>query len=335
VSHACDNDVMGLFDDLRMASGLGLEPAEAYKRAYEKGVLLGPTHFAVAGDLFQTAAQQLQAVNGAMAYRAMANAHVYRYLARRDPQSGTLAAQTLAQVQWIEVPGTVDEIMEGPKLGAEIHARLLEDQARHASVGGQGAADLFRRAAQAWVPLLTWRPVTFELLPEDVYTEDGTARFFLNAGNAAWHDAQARAADDPDIGAEYYALAAQAFGRCGANDLRAQARERLKAVRLERPCWFCGRAVRGFGDNLRVLSAGASDYFVKLAHADRERGEALEQESRGIYACSVCAGAVDRIAEARAQAVRAEVTAMGARLTAAVTALESRVGHLEGFRRLG
>jgi hypothetical protein len=325
---------MGLFDNLRMASGLGLEPAEAYKRAYEKGVLLGPTHFGVAGDLFQAAAQQLQAVNGAMAYRSMANAHVYRYLARRDPQSGTLAVQTLAQVPWIEVPGTVDEVMEGPKLAAEIHARLLEDQARHASAAGRNAADLFRSAAQAWVPLLTWRPVTFELLPEDSFTEDGTARFFFNAGNAAWHDAQARAADDPDIGAECYALAAQAFGRCGANDLRAQARERLRAVRLERPCWFCGRVVRGFGDNLRLLSAGATDYFVKLAHADRERGEALEQQSRGVYACSVCAGAVDRIAEARAKLVRDEMMALMARLTASVTALESRVGQLEISRRL-
>jgi hypothetical protein len=44
---------MGLLDELRMATGIAVGPLEAYQRAYEKGVLLGPAQFGVAAGLFR------------------------------------------------------------------------------------------------------------------------------------------------------------------------------------------------------------------------------------------------------------------------------------------
>jgi hypothetical protein len=43
---------MGLFDDLKMATGLGLDPAQAYRRAFEKGVLLGFSKFGEAAEMW-------------------------------------------------------------------------------------------------------------------------------------------------------------------------------------------------------------------------------------------------------------------------------------------
>jgi hypothetical protein len=320
---------MGILDDLRMSTGLALEPAEAYTRAFEKGVLLGPKHFGEAADLFRAAAQKLAQANPSMAQRAAANGHLYAFLARRELPAAIAAVQTLANLPWVEAPGTVDEIIEGPKLRAELHARILEEQARAVPVTHCAAvAQAYRNAAYAWVPLLDWRPVTYGLLADDAYTEDGTTRFFFNAGIAALNDGHAWSDADPDVAGEHFALAAQAFTRCGAADLRAQARDRLRSARLERSCWFCGRRVQGLGSNLRLLAAAGSEYFARLARSDRERGESHEPGA-GVYACALCAGAIDAVAEIRAGAVRQELGGQVAALSALVNRLESRLSGLE------
>lgn len=320
---------MGFLDQLRMSSGLALEPAEAYTRAFEKGVLLGPQHFGDASDLFHAAAQKLGPVSPPMAARASANANLYAFLARREVPAAVAAVQILSRIPHIEAPGTIDEVIEGPKLAAELHARILEEQARAVPPTNCAAvAHAYRGAAYAWVPLLDWRPVTYGLLADDAFTEDGTTRFFFNAGIAALNDGHTCCENDPDRAAEHFALAAQAFTRCGAAELRAQARDRLRSARLERCCWFCGRRVQGLGSNLRLLAAQGSEYFVRQAHLDRERGDAYEPGA-GVYACTPCASAVDAVAEARAGAVRREMGALAANLNQALSRLESRLGNLE------
>lgn len=312
-----------------MSSGLALEPAEAYTRAFEKGVLLGPQHWSEASDLFHEAAKKLAPMNGAMAARASANGNLYAFLARRELPAAAAAVQLLWQIPYVEAPGTIDEIIEGPKLAAEIHARALEETARAIPAANcAGLAQAYRAAAHAWVPLLDWRPVTYGLVADDAFSEDGTARFFFNSGVAALNDGHAWSEADPDIAAEHFALAGQAFTRCGAADLRAQARERLRCARLERPCWFCGRRVQGLGGNLRLLATKGSEYFTRLARDGRERGESFEP-GQGVYACSQCASAIDVVAETRVAAVRRELGGQVAALKHTVSQLETRMGNLE------
>jgi hypothetical protein len=320
---------MGFLDQLRMSSGLALEPAEAYTRAFEKGVLLGPQHFGEASTLFHTAAQKLASVDPAMAARASANGYLYAFLARRELPAAMSAVPILARIPWIEAPGTIDEIIEGPKLGAELAARILEEQARAIPAANcAGLAQAYRNAAYAWMLLLDWRLVTYGLLADDAFSEDGTARFFFNAGIAALNDGHAWSEADPDVAAEHFALAAQAFTRCGAADLRAQARDRLRSTRLERCCWFCGRRVQGLGGNLRLLAAHGSEYFARLARVDRARGESYEPGA-GLYACALCASAIDAVAEVRVGAVRQELGGQVAALNQAFARLETRLSNLE------
>lgn len=322
---------MGIFDNLKMATGLGLEPAEAYQRAFEKGVLLGPARFGDASGMFRDAAQKLSAVDQAMAARAHTNGLVYQFLATRDPRAAWDAVQALRSIPHIEVPGTADEIMEGALLAAELGARILEEQARAAESSGHFAvADARRRAAQAWLPLFRVRPVTFALTGDDSHAEDGQTRFFLNAGLAEMSVASGNMGDDPDLAAEHLAMAAQAFGRAGATELRDRCRRGLRSARLERPCWFCGRIVRGLGDNLHELPALSSTYFDKLARQDKERGEAWSG-SGTVFACGPCAAAIDQLAQRRADEVRAELNDVAEKLSSAIHALDARLDRVESM----
>jgi|GEM_PF-1974456 len=316
---------MGLFDDLKMATGLGLEPAEAYRRAFEKGVLLGFSKFGEAAEMFATAAEKLASVDPLMAARARANAQIYRFLATRDDQAAVQACQMLQMVRQIEVPGTGDEVMDSSVLAAEIEARRWEAAAERASKAGSNAADAYRRAAHAWLPLRSTRPVTFALTGGDEHADDGMMRFFFNAALAELSEAMHTEATDPEAAAERFAMAAHAFARCGANAARDQARKRLRATRLERPCWFCGRMVRGLGTNMRRLVTVSSEYFVRLSKSDRRRGESFDPPD-GIFACAACAEAVDHLARERADEVRQE-------LIAQVVALQSELGEIKSRLR--
>jgi hypothetical protein len=319
---------MGLFDDLKMATGLGLEPAQAYRRAFEKGVLLGFSKFGEAADMFATAAEKLASVDPLMSARATANAHIYRFLATLDEQAAVQACQILQTLGQIEVPGTADEIMDAGVLAAEIEARRLEATAHCAQRSGLNAADAYRRAAHAWLPLRSARPITFALTGGDEHADDGMMRFFYNAALAELSDAMHAEATDPEAAAERFAMAAHAFGRCGAAAARDDARKRLRAARLERPCWFCGRTVRGLGTNMRRLTTVSSEYFVRLSRSDRRRGESFDPPN-GIFVCAACAEAVDRLAWQRADEVRQEMIAQVVALRAELEAIESRLRRVE------
>ncbi len=317
---------MGLFDNLKMATGLGLDPLEAYRRAFEKGVLLGVSRFDEAAVMFREAAEKLRGVDEALAQRASANACVYAFLATRDPKMAEDAVRVLRAIDKVEVPGTADEVMDGSRLASELEARMLEAQAE--KTRGRAGAKTLRKAAQAWLALRRERPVTFALTGDDAHAEDGLVRFFYDAAVAETWEAETWEADDPDEAAERYAVAALAFGRSGAAQMRQQVRERLRGIGLERPCWFCGRRARGLGINLRSLPTVASSYFAKLERSAEDRGESYES-SGAIYACAACATAIDRVAEARADAVRKEVDERLEEMKSELDRLESRLRSVE------
>ena len=83
-------------------------------------------------------------------------------------------------------------------------------------------------------------------------------------------------AGEPDEAAERYAVAALAFARCGADSLRHQAKQRLRDIGLERPCWFCGRRVCGLGPR-GVRSAA----FVLMGPVSHDSDEVAGRASCG------------------------------------------------------
>jgi hypothetical protein len=112
---------MGLFDNLKMATGLGLDPQETYRRAFEKGVLLGVSRFDEAATMFKEAAEKLRGVDAALSQRASANACVYGFLATRDPQMAAEAVRVLRAIDKVEVPGT-DRARAGVDPAARVRA---------------------------------------------------------------------------------------------------------------------------------------------------------------------------------------------------------------------
>jgi hypothetical protein len=314
----------GFVDSLRMATGVSLTPQEAYQRAFEKGVLLGPGGFVDASQMFRTAAEKLAPVAPALAARAAANAALYRFLGTRDQAAAHEASARLAELPMIEVPGTADEAMPGRQLATEIGALALEMYARSIAKGNhREASEAFSRAAQAWRPLLRQRLVACEVLQLDAFTDEGMTRFFLTAGLAEMHAGAAALGAEPEAAAERFAMAAQAFARCGAGQERAGARQALRDARFERACWFCQRRVQGLGTNLVPLAIKPTEYLARASASDRERGDSYDGSGR-IFACAGCASAVDRIAEVRVDAVRAE-------MRRAVADLERRLGRVESM----
>jgi hypothetical protein len=85
--------------------------------------------------------------------------------------------------------------------------------------------------------------------------------------------------------------------------------------------------VQGLGQNVVRLTCSPSPYLERLARTDRDRGDAYERGA--VFACSGCASAVDLVAEARANAVRAEVLPQIAALNQTVTALTAKVAALQ------
>ena len=159
------------------------------------------------------------------------------------------------------------------------------------------------RAAYAWLPLGSYRPVTYAFFGDDGFAEDALARFFLQAGLAARADGDSMVTTEPERAAEQYAMATQAFARCGAEALRGQVKEALRFCLLERRCWFCGVHAQGVRSNIVVIPTGMVNYLAKLAAADPEKRDALAP-GEGIFACNTCHTVIDSLAEARASAVR-------------------------------
>lgn len=319
-----------MLDDLRMSSGIALEPLEAYQRAFEKGVLLGPEKFGAAAQLFGKAAHHLQQSDASLAARAHANGALYQFLSSRDIGAAQRAVAALQQIPQVEVPGTQDEIMSGPKLAHEIHARLLEFQAHACGGDARTRANAYRQAAHGWVALFNDRPVTFAFVADDPYADDGQTRFFLNAGVAALRDADSVIGIDPEHAAEFFALAAQAFGRCGDDAQQRSAIEQMKAARLIRRCWFCSREVQGLGFNLKLLAIGDFEYFRRLSSGDPERGESYEPNG-GVYGCAACAAAVDQIAGVRVAELRTHLETQIQAMNNNMQGLNARLGLVEAL----
>lgn len=154
---------MGLMDSLKKATGIGLAVAEHYDRAYEKGVLLGPTKYAEAVGLFDRAAAK--AAEGGDTYlqaRALANARLYGFILSGNLAELQKLRGVLPQLQEVERIGSRTEMMPVEPLVAEIDARLAEagiaqlpptDGERLASAHLQ-TAEAFKRFFNA--PLLTY-----------------------------------------------------------------------------------------------------------------------------------------------------------------------------------
>jgi hypothetical protein len=326
---------MGFLDDLKKSTGVGLTYGEHYVRAFEKGVLLGPSHYSDAAAMFETAAKKAAEANDtALQSRAMANAQLYGFLSTGKPQFLASLAQALAYVPEIEVIGSRSDSMPTAPLLTEIHARLVEVKVAQIAPRDFGRlADEHERAAAAFKHIFSAPLLTYRFQSADSHVDMAQTRFFLHTGLAAWNQAQAAVMFDPDQAADKTASALNAFRQCNDQRWIDEAQRWLANCRTKRTCWMCRREMQAAGIHFRTYAAELAPYVVERARAGGEDVSGLDVGSGIVVLCVPCGSVVERQADLfaarRADAVRAELVPQIAQLGAAVVELNARLTRIQ------
>lgn len=328
---------MGLLDSIKKGTGIGLTHSEHYQRAYERGVLLGPTKYGEAGALFEEAARRAQQANDQFLHlRAAANAALYGFLASGKPQFLATLAQVLPNLQDIEVIGSATEMMPAGALMAEVGARLVEFDVLATNPNDYLArAGGHDRAAAAFKTIFMAPLITYRLQATDSHIEVAQSRFFYHQGLAAWHQALATVATSPEGAAEEMGKALVAFRQCNDSRWADDAQAWLANCRMKRTCWMCHRELQGATIHFKSYPAAVTPYAASVvAHLGQDSSTL---DPRGfVVLCMTCGSVVERQAEAyanqRAQEIRALYDAQIAALNVALVQLQHRVQSLSVLR---
>lgn len=328
---------MGLLDSLKKATAIGLTHSEHYTRAYERGVLLGPTKYAEAADLFDEAAQRAgKAGDTLLQTRANANARLYSFITSGNAQHLAGLAQALPHLQDIEMIGSPTEVMPAQALLAEVVARLVE-----VDVGQFTATDHFNlsgahdRAAAAFKAFFMAPLVTYRFQSSDQHTETAQSRFFYHQGLAAWHQALAAVGTTPEGAAEHMGKALASFRQCNDARWSDDAQGWLANCRMKRTCWTCHRELQGGTVHFKSYPANVSPYVTGLV---AQLGQDISSvDPRGfLVLCTPCGSVLERQAEAYATVKTNELRVVYdgqiAGLSAAIAQLNARVAALRFTR---
>lgn len=329
---------MGLVDNLKKATGLGLTNSEHYQRAYEKGVLLGAAKYGDAVALFDAAAKKAsESGDSALQVRAYANARLYQFITTGDARVLPELRNALSQLAEIEVIGSRTEVMAASALLVEIDGRWVEVQLQGTPAedfGGRGT--LHRRAAETFKQIFQSPLVTYRWQSSDAHVESAQSRFFYHLASASWNDAMQSAREDPERAAEHMAKALSSYRQCGDSGYAGQAEAWLAKYRARRTCWMCHREMQGADVHFRVVTAQVAPYIVSTINRLGQDPSSVSVDRSEIVLCTPCDTSVrylaDQLACQRAQEVRAE---LGARLQgaeAAIEALRARINAMTVLR---
>ena len=322
-------------DSLKKATGLGLSHGEHYNRAFEKGVLLGPTMYGEAVKLFDHAARKATEVgDGETQARAIANARLYSFIGTGSPDHLTDLRRALDTIPQIEAIGSQTEFIPTDTLKVEIDARVIEQRIRgvhddqHLELAGlhQNAADTFRQIFQA--PLVTYR-----FQRSDPHTETAQSRYFFHQGLANWHQALNAVLSDPEVAAEQMGKALASFRQCQDDAWSGRAQTWLAGCRQRRTCWLCHRECQGATVHFSSYAAVVTPYVAALVTRLGQDTSSIDLGSGQIVLCRTCGSSMERIADQfaaqQAGAVRAELLGQLSRVTSVMDDLAVRVRTLE------
>ena len=330
---------MGFLDSIKKATGIGLAPAEHYQRAFEKGILLGPAKFAEAVGLFETAAKKAaDAGDSALQARALANAHLYRFISGKDFKPLAELCGLLSGLTEVEQIGSRTETMPAQALCDELAARIIETQLDALGADDHGArASAHIAAANAFKKIFSSQLVTYRYVSNDSHVDAAQARFFLHQGMAAWNQAADAILTNPETAAENMGKALAAFRQCRDEQWIGRSQSWLESCRIRRTCWMCHRESQGAGVHFKVYPAVVTPYVVALVMKLGQDATMLDLAHRQVVLCTTCGSAVeqqaDYFATLRAKQVHDELTAalhsLEQRIVAAVQQLDNRLSSVE------
>jgi hypothetical protein len=324
---------MGLMDSLKKATGLGLTHHQHYDRAFEKGVLLGPSKYDEASSLFEAAARKAaEAGDAQLQTRASANALLYRFVAKGDVSPLDQLKTHLEQLEQIECIGGRNESVPGKQLAAEVEGRLLEHQILTTSDYGQRAV-LHQKASEAFKKIFSAPLITYRFHANDAHTQTAQSRFFFHQGMMAWSQAQDAAPSDPDAAAEHAGRALSSFRQCQDQDWSQKSDSWLALFRTRRTCWMCHRELQGLGVHIRSYPAVVTPYVVALVNKLGHDASSLDSARGQIVLCAPCGTAVERQADhyatERTRELREEVNGELRQMQSTINQLTNVVEQLQ------
>ena len=327
---------MSFLDKMKSATGLGLNSAEAYHRAYEKGVNL--EKFDSACELFAKAAEKCdQEGQTEMARRARANQYLYSLLYTKDFKVIEPLLAHLNGLQEIEEIGSETAVMPVSELYTELEARRLELAAFGSGNAPVQAQQLHATAAQKFQAILRTRLKTYRRLPMPDHNETAEERYFLHQGHATYYAGLLSQDRDPVQAAERISEAARYFKSAKDDPLRARMEAIVANLRLKRTCWMCHREMQGLGLNILYYPARTTQYDRELVGKLGQDTTAISDAGDAVTICLPCATMVqhqaDYFAQLRMNELRAQFQSQIENLVRVVNNLADRVAFLENVPR--
>jgi|HubBroStandDraft_4_1064222.scaffolds.fasta_scaffold03303_6 hypothetical protein len=321
---------MGLLDKVKNATGLGLNPAESYHRAYEKGVLLAK--YSEASEMFGKAAEKFQeAAQSEGVHRARANEYLYRLVATKDLSGIDSILPHLQNLQNIEELGSESVTVSASELATELEARRLENAAHESQGDWTKAQGFHAKAAEKFQALLKTKLKTYKHVPAADHNDSVEERYFLNQGYSSYYQGLLVREADPVQAAERLSQAVLAFKRAKDEALRGRMDQNLSQLRIKRTCWLCHREMLGQGLNVDYYPARITpwgrDLVAKLGQ------DVTSVEDGSVAVCLSCASMIqiqaDVFAERRVNALRQEMLPRINEIISAVHVLTERIAKLE------
>ncbi len=287
--------------------GIGLNAEEKYRRAFEKGVLL--CNWGEAARLFLDAAKAFEKEgNGQRQRQALANAHLYEFLASRQMAVVPRLIDLLRSLQRIECIGSATETMPAEQLAAELQALMAEMQVAAVKDSPDPAtkAAAHERARDSFAAITSGTLVVYPCISEGRFTETAESRFHAHAAWVSYYQALAKLASDPAAAAEELGRAVVSFRLGGYGENEQEMARLLADMRLSRTCWLCGREMQAQGFYFEYLPTAVRPYHRTVLEKAHQDLDTVQLEGSRVVVCTVCKGLILGQARVLAEQVIAE-----------------------------
>ena len=307
---------------------------EEFKRAYDKGVNLGPEKWQDASSSFSDAARHFaEAGNPQKSNEALALATLFYALVHPDAESWRNCGEAMARIGNIQI----NVGFSASSAAIALQARVMQEDIAATGAINSDSKDISRvgalkNLAQRYLELTGEDLVVWKLMKAEV---DPQRRAYYLLGLATLVEANSFTDSDPRKAVSLLSESATQFEMAGVDPMNLRAITKVKRDNASRiaKCWFCGREVQGMGTHYVLLQAVVSSY------TKQRYGSGVPQSIDGEYivACESCSSSIRTVADVIAriyyERAIAEIHEIAQRLDARMNSLENEIRSLEGAVR--
>ncbi len=317
-------------DIFKNITGIGLTRQELYKRAFEKGVVLG--EFGTAVRIFNEVAQKAaKAGDRLLEIQAETNAQIYHYLDKDKSNANLIAPllqnlQNLAEIE--EIGTTPTKMVSTAPLVAELDCRLVEFHIANAQDDITKLRDLHKDARDKFLKI-NHNLITYQYISAEGPDDKAENRRFYHSGMYHYYDAMIKKDVDPSDSTDNLAEAKKSFEQYNDPQWLPRVSELLDNWRQTRACWVCGREIQGYKLHFSMYPAEVTPYFKTLLEQEKKDSASVNVDDQQIAVCTACYSMIRAKAHEEADIVRQELNKKSEEALEKISSLESKVSDLE------